>query len=417
LKQFVIRESSTTELDLDDEQALQLQVIGEQLAKNTPKELLDPDDEAEEDVRQIVTCTRTLEGKTRVCVAGAVGAIQLAGAFIEVRPKIDLQHFVHLARHHFEIPRSSSLTAHLNKNPTFWEVVAYWAVDETSKALRAGIVSDYVERSDELGYVRGRVRLEPTLRNLHVGKPLIVSEFEELDHNHALNRVLRAAMKLVAVSPRLSDGEIQRQAHQVATQLADVDPLVRSDLRVVTDRRTKRFAMALDLCKRILSLNGINLRQGTTNGRTFLIPTAALAEGAIRKIIAKSLGRTELGRSPKPLLVPGDKYFTVNPDLYYPDHVTTGDVKYKVAEEDWNRSDIAQALMFSNAYETPKAFIATFGDVKDRLSDASIHFPDRTVRRILWQFGPDQAPEAEEVSFTRRITEFLDEGIAVKAAS
>lgn len=417
MKQFVIRESSTAELDLDDEQARQLQMIGEELAKNTPKETLDPDDETEEEVRQIVTCTRTLDGKTRVYVAGAVGAIQLAGAFIEVRPKIDLDHFVHLASHHFEIPRSSSLTARLDKNPTFWEVVAYWAVDETSRALRAGLVSDYVERTEELRYVRGRVRLVPTLRNLHLGKPQIVSEFEELDHNHALNRVLGAAMSLAATSPRLRDGEVQRQATQAATQLADVGPLVRSDLRVVTDRRTKRFATALELCKRILSLNGINLRQGTTNGRTFLVPTAALAEGAIRKIIAKSLGRTELGKSPKPLLVPGDKYFTVNPDLYYPDHVTTGDVKYKVAEEDWNRSDIAQALMFSNAYKTPKAFIATFGDAKDEIPDESLNFPDRTVRRILWHFGPDQTPEQAEESFTRRIAEFLNEGLAARAAS
>jgi 5-methylcytosine-specific restriction endonuclease McrBC regulatory subunit McrC len=412
LKSFTIRESKTEELDLSFEQALQLQAIGEELARNAPKDMLDADDETEDEARQIVTCTRTLDGKTRVFVSGAVGAIQLDGAFIEVQPKIGLTHFIHLAKYYFEVPRSSTLDALLDTDPTFWEVVAHWAVDETSKALRGGLVSDYVERREDLTYVRGKLHMVPTLRNLHAGKLRIDSSFDELDTDHPLNRVLKAAMRMAATSPRLRGSLVQIRAAQLERQLADVGSLQKQDLGINTDRRTRRFAAALELCKRMLTLNGVNLKRGTASGRTFLIPTAALAEGAIRTIIANALGDPLLRNSPKPLRVEGNRYFTVNPDLHYPELGATGDVKYKIAEADWNRPDIAQALMFSNAYDTSKAFIATFAREGDLFSDESLHFPDRTIRRILWRFGPDQRPDASEANFTERVCSFL--GVAVQ---
>ena len=86
---------------------------------------------------------------------------------------------------------------------SLWDLVAAWFIDAAERLLRLGLIKDYREVNDVLPIARGRIRPIETARLYNSGRVALHCDFDEFDHDNALNRVVKAAALAVAGSKML----------------------------------------------------------------------------------------------------------------------------------------------------------------------------------------------------------------------
>ena len=391
---LLIQESQSTPLDISDSEAIELDRLGKLLASKAEYWGDDEENDEKQQVeKSIIRCRKHPSGQYFVTVDNAIGAIKLLDRTLTVEPKIPMEHFVHIAKN--GIPRVSTEDFALDDYDSFQEVVAHWFINELQEVVKKGLLVDYKERNDELLFVRGKVNLRKTTHNFLIGKMKVDCNFEEFDIDNPLNRLLRAAARRVSGSSLVSDPELKREAARLARHLDGVGNLERNDFRANTERRSQHYKAAIDLAKRVLNGIGTSINVGSRHAQTFLIPTPDIIENGLRKILHKEISSV----SPKGAQrrVEGDIHFTVNPDLLIDNGQITGDVKYKIAEENWNRADVGQATMFATAYESRKAVIITFAEAIKPLSNQSLRFPNLEIRRLIWNTNTDPQTQQDQL--------------------
>lgn len=389
-----ITESSETQLDISDLEATELERLGKLLVGTAGFWRDDEEGDGNKE-RSVIRCRKNPAGKYFVFISNAIGAIKLFDRTLTVEPKIPMKHFVHIAKYSTGVPRVASEKFALGDDDSFLEVVSHWFINSLKEVAEKGLLMDYKEHNDELMFVRGKVNLQKTTRNFLSGKIKVDCNFEEFDIDNPLNRLLRAAARRVAGSPQIVDPELKREAARLVRHLDGVGNLEPSDFKASVERRSRHYQAAIDLAKRVLSGIGTSIDIGSRYAQTFLIPTPDLVEDGIRKILREKI--SSVSPHGGSLRVDGDFYFTVNPDLLIADGQITGDVKYKIADEYWNRADLGQATMFATAYRSHKALIITFAAPEKPLPNQSLEFPDLEIRRLVWNTNIDPQEQQDQL--------------------
>lgn len=386
-------------LKLDREAATRLAEVGRQLASK--KEWWGLDAPPEE--RTVITCREMEPGAWEVTVRDAVGLVSLGDLQLLVEPKIPREHLLYLFSKSGGVPRLTEDKGWINAGQDLWELIATWYLRATEYVLRRDLVRDYLQLSDELAVVRGQVEAVATARDYYRGKLALHCDFEEMGTDTPLNRVLRAAARVVARSTDLA-WDVRRRAMRVLARMDDIGELRSSDLRVGTDRRTAHCRDALALARHILRGERRTLENGTRDAWTFLIRTPEMVESGLRQALSERLpGRqVKLGT----ISLPGTT-MTANPDLVFDGGLAVADVKYKLSGKDWRRPDLYQAVAFAAAVRTEHAAIIGFAP-EEPVSEPHVYFGDISVRAIDWIADSSAPPESAADELAQRIEVWLN---------
>lgn len=403
-------ESLPRRLVLTLDQADQLRDLGKQL-RGKDRQFdngtdASSDDAAESDEKRILTCQPVggEENTYDVRALNVAGVVGLPGLDLHILPKIPMNHFVHIARYAVSRPRLSNEEVSIDSLEAFWELIAEWCISAVEKIVRDGLIADYHELSDDLSVVRGRVNVRKTAEHFVNGRLQANCTFEEFDHDNALNRVLRTAMRYIAAATWLCEGELKKRAARMNRALEGIGDLQKGDIYVQVDRRSRRYSEAIDLSLRVLGEMGADVDMGNKLGRTFLFYTPALIEQGLRKILSDSLAPLPVYKSSR--LLSENPVFRVNPDLVFGNVLLTGDVKYKVAGDTWVRDDVAQATLFASAFGVQRAVIATFS-IEHLGSDLELEFYSLMLKRIVWEASPHVDPLISQADFLFRMKKFI----------
>jgi hypothetical protein len=97
---------------------------------------------------------------------------------------------------------------------------------------------------------------------------------------------------------------------------------------------------------------------------------------------------------------------TMNPDLIIGASAAVGDVKYKVAGVEWNRSDLYQSVAFAAALRTRHAAVVTFlPPGAEQAPDLKLG--DISVRQITWPADSALEPRLAEAKFIDAFASWL----------
>jgi len=404
---FTIQESRDSRLMLTETQAAALNSLGRELAAKSEFFLPQEEDGSDEDgstERTVIRCASVGKGAYQVRVSNAIGTVALPGGSLYIIPKIPISHFAHIARRSFAAPRLGDDAIAVESLDAFWELVSSWCVSAVEAVVRGGLLVDYRDETDDLPVIRGRVNVRESTQQFLHGQLRANCTFDELDLDHPLNRVLRAAVRMIAGHPSISSEDLSRRASRLDRMMDGVGPIRPGDIDTQLDRRTFHYSEAIDLSRRVLAVLGTNVSAGFNIGRTFLIPTPGLIEDGIRAILQSALAPDSVVKKGKQM--EGDRFFSVNPDLVFGHGIAVGDVKYKVAKKSWNRSEVQQIAMFAAGFQTSVALIVTFS-CDSTVGDISMTLGDVNLRRIVWISSGDVLPEEAQTDFVQRVRSFV----------
>lgn len=339
--------------------------------------------------------TKLFGGNWRIEVGNVVGVVGLPDLTIIIEPKIGTSHFAYLLARSNGMTRTDSSLTSLQIAPALQGLVIEWFVRELDDLFRRGLLRDYVRSADRLPYVRGRVNLASTSRHWLQGRVVTDSEFEDFTEDTPVHRFLAAAVLQATRSRWASDWARARLSYASRELPAHSIEPPPDDYLEGLSPQYRHYERALNYAKDILSGVGRSLNSGDQDSGTFLLNSAAAVEEGIRAVLSDGLYPMRVVKTGGRKLVPA--LVSVNPDLEIGPPPFTGDVKYKIGDRHWNRQDLAQAVLFAVAYNSPHAIIADF--VERDHSVHSLHVGDVQVSRLRWIIGEGTTPEDSERRF------------------
>jgi 5-methylcytosine-specific restriction endonuclease McrBC regulatory subunit McrC len=337
-----------------------------------------------------------------VRVNDAVGIIRVGERLITVLPKIPTPHLLTLLEHANLIPRMSSAPVGMASGQSLWDLLARWAIACTEAVLRRDLIRDYRPATGDLGHIRGHVDVKQSTLAVLRGRLSFTCDYDTMDQDNALNRVLLAAMRCVAQSPATAP-TTKAHARRVASRFENVSELLHSDITVTTEPRTSYYRDALGLAKTILTATARGLQVGDLPAWAFLIRTPEAVEDGVRNILRVRL-KPDHVVSKQGLQLKGSSK-TLNPDLVFDRGRALGDVKYKLQTSDWNNADLYQVVTFATGYRTRHAAVFSFS--RGRPVPYSLDVGDTHVTTICWSTDPSHSPESAAAEFVDSVRTWL----------
>ncbi len=341
--------------------------------------------------RSVISCTRATTGGWRVRVQDAVGLVAVGEQTLQVQPKIPTPHYLHLLERAHVIPRRDTDRVGVAVNESLWALVARWYLTALGDVVKADLIRDYREVREVLPLVRGRVEALTTTRQFYKGRLAIDCTYEEFDVDNALNRVLKAAARVVVASTVLNRS-LRRDGMRLLARLDAVGELRPGDLGAQTEVRSQYYADALQLAGHVLLRQGRTLHTGTAQGWSFLIPSPTAIEAGIRAILQQGLADVATVTKKGKALPPSR--WTLNPDLVFNEGERVGDVKYSLATGSWSRAHLYQATTFATGYRSSQALVIGFRPPAVATVPADIKVGEVTIRYLAWSADPATEPQA-----------------------
>ena len=397
LREVVAVESRRTELQLSAVQAQTLLVLGRELAAGQAWW----GDEADAAPKSVIDAVRLTDTSYAVTFRDVIGVVRLGDVHVRIKPKIPESHFSYLLAKSSLVPRTSVSSAAIYAGEDYASLVASWCVSEAEVFLRRGIRSDYIEVSDELTEVRGRMNTLATTLAIQSGRPVAICDFEEFSDDFALNRVVKAACELIAAKPELANN-VRQRARRVTLRMGVVGELRRGDRHVRVARLTKSYERVLPLAHLVLKAAGLTPRLGTISGRAFLIRTPELIEDALRSVLSRRLTTNEVKKRRLSL---GASGFTINPDLVFDGGRAIADIKYRLLADKWHRASLYQAVAFSAAFNSRRC--AILGFTSGSAPPPSVLVGEIAARSFAWDASTDVEPVTSEDFLVSEVSQWL----------
>ena len=243
----------------------------------------------------------------RVKASGWVGVARVGDIQIEVLPKTswgkapsDVEHarglFLEMLTYAGYLPPWTDLHAEqtLERLPLYETLVACY-VRSLARALRDGPWSDYVERTEHLTTVRGRIAFPEQLRR-NVARPgRIACQHQPWVADHLLNQVLVAALR--AARPLARTSRVRRELSRCEDHLGDIDPgnvTAKDCERVRFTRLNRAYEGPFRWARLILGTHRPNLRGGRQDTFGLLFPMHEVFEAWLARIAHRYLAGPEL---------------------------------------------------------------------------------------------------------------------------
>ena len=298
-----------------------------------------------------------------------VGALRVGETSIVVRPKIEASRAMFLISYaldpaHWREDDGSALAA----DAGVLDAIAAACTRETRRAIGRGLLRGYRREEDALHGVRGRIRFADQLRR-RPGVPLPVEvAFDEFTADVEENRLLHAALRLLARLP-LRSADARREVRALLPRFAGVGaPSYRRGGApdIAWTRLNAHYRRAAALARLVVEWSSLELRGGETAAAAFLIDMNAVFERFLRTALREALGLAEAawpepdGVRKQRLRLDEAGEIRLEPDLMWIDGrepVFVGDAKYKRAEGGVPNADLYQMLAYCVAAGLPSGLL------------------------------------------------------------
>lgn len=299
--------------------------------------------------------------KYRLRPSSIVGALEMDGLSVLVKPKIGIPQLLSLAcyamgvyrpqeQHFFDFQMAKSLP----------DVLALTLIAAARRAFGRGLLRGYIIEEEALHTVRGRIRFDEQIRRRY-GIPLPVElRFDEFTEDILANRLVKAAaVRLRRMT--LHSSEARRGLGWIAAILENVSLLEfrrRNVPEIRFDRLNEHYRHVVGLARLILLHSEFESFRGNVRASGFLIDMNVLFQEFVTQALRESLGVSEHTlRSEVTVPLDENSKVSLRPDLSWWESGVckfVGDTKYKnITAKPVPNADLYQMLAYATALNLP----------------------------------------------------------------
>lgn len=292
-----------------------------------------------------------------------VGVVDLGPHQVEILPKIDGTEGAVRTRLVRMISEAWQLELHVQgptasgrTHDTILETMIRLFCDRLWAAVRQGIVRRYQAQEDNLSVLRGRIDIARQIRHNLARPDRLHCRFDEFTADHALNRALKAALRVLR---RVARGESTSRAVSELlacfADVADVEPASIDWHGASVDRLSRRYGPLLRLARVFLEGASPDVVSGGGDGFALLFDMNELFEAYVGRQAVRALrplGFTVSLQRPRRMLAlddAGQGAFELRPDIVVGDAGGPRvilDTKWKRLHEGAGRESVSSADLY-----------------------------------------------------------------------
>lgn len=301
------------------------------------------------------------EGEYHLTPGSTIGAVEVGGLSVSIRPKLEIARVLFLAgyameefkaRERFDFPEAATPV----------EALAPALAAAARRAFVGGLLHGYRTEEEALRTVRGRIRIDDQLRRRFGAAVPVEVRYDEFTDDVTANRLVKAAavrlgrMRLRARRSR--DGLRWIGARLENVSLVEYPPAGVPD--VAFDRLNGHYREVVALARLVLRHSSFETGRGNLRAAGFLMDMNRVFQGFVTRALREALrvservlrdddgvGRVHLDEAGRVRLLPDLSWWDGT------DCAFVGDVKYKRADGGVPNADLYQLLAYATALDLP----------------------------------------------------------------
>ena len=236
-----------------------------------------------------------------ITAQGYVGLIQMKdGTQVQILPKISFDSktdetsktkkiFIKMLRCMDDFDGKVFGSANLNVDRmNLYEIFIAMYLSNVTALAKKGLKSTYIEESNNLFTIKGKINIQKQIRANVVHKERIFCEYDEYQINRPENKIIKATLnKLETITER---DENKKSIKQLLSYFEYVDQSLNYDAdfsKVAIDRSMKDYVQILEWSKIFLKNKSFTTFSGKTTSRALLFPMDKLFEAYVAKLVKK----------------------------------------------------------------------------------------------------------------------------------
>lgn len=320
-----------------------------------------------------------------------VGALEIGGLSLHIRPKVTIQRLFYLALYAAgEVELQDKPFPFEKADPTLPDALARMLGDAASKAFARGLWQGYRVEEEALHTVRGRIMVAEQIRR-RFDMPLPVEvRYDEWTEDILANRLIKAAARLLR-GMRLNDPQAREGLRHIDATLANVTPMRYPPTAVPEVEFTRlhdHYKDAVAIARLVLCHWFHEADRGEMRVPGFLMDMNKVFQQFVTRKLREVMRaserelRSDDGRPSCTLTRKGR--FGLKPDFSWWENggcTFVGDAKYKrIDDRAVQNADIYQALAYATAFDLPGALLVYAKGEKDR--ESATHCVRHICKRI-----------------------------------
>ena len=307
-----------------------------------------------------------LDGAYRLTPFSTVGAVEVGGLSVLIRPKIDIPQTLSLACYASDLARFQRSDFDFAQADALPDILALALARHARRAFSRGLLHGYREEEDALHTVRGRIRFDEMIRRRFGAPPPVDVRYDEFTDDILENRLVKAAAARLAAA-RLRSRDARRGLGRIA---ATLDNVSLTEFRAKEppaprfDRLNEHYRGVVALSRLILRLSAFESRRGTAaRAAGFLINMNDLFQRFVTRALREKLRASDAtlrsdANLPRKLTLDEAGRVSLLPDLTWWEGgacLFVGDVKYKKVSDGGGvpNADLYQLLAYAAALGLP----------------------------------------------------------------
>ena len=302
------------------------------------------------------------EGVYRLTPGSTIGALEIGGLSVSIRPKLSISRVLFLASYAADRIALQDRFDYRDEQDIV-EVLALQLAAAARRAFAAGLLHGYRTEQEALPTVRGRIRVDEQLRR-RFGVPLPLEvQYDEFTDDITANRLVTAAAGRLA-RRRIRAARSRAGLAWISARLDTVSPVEYSANAVpeiVFDRLNQHYRHVVALSRLILRQRSFETERGGLRASGFLIDMNVIFQEFVTRALRDELRVSDRvfradDRIERVTLDEAGQV-RLKPDLTWwdgGDCTFAGDVKYKrIDDAHVPNADLYQLLAYATALDLP----------------------------------------------------------------
>lgn len=126
-------------------------------------------------------------------------------------------------------------------------------IQEVKKLRKSGLARGYIEHSEEIPMIRGRIDLNSTIKEQSLTRKRVICEYDEFSENIMINRILKSTMHNLLICKELAE-DYKKQLKVILRDLTSVEELDLNNIcwgRIGYNRNNKKYRLLMNVCELI----------------------------------------------------------------------------------------------------------------------------------------------------------------------
>ncbi len=142
------------------------------------------------------------------------------------------------------------------------------------RQLKQGLYREYVEKTESLPTLRGKIEINGTVKNKLAKQRLISCEFDELSENNLLNQIIKTTVMLLLRQKNVSASHKSDLKKEMLffSNVDDIDPATIQWSRVRFQRNNNTYRMLIGICQLVIEGMLLTTDKGDYRLATFIKP-------------------------------------------------------------------------------------------------------------------------------------------------